>query len=372
MPSAPKSARTALWPALCLLLTLCLTPPAPAEDRPTAPPDGGAARLQVFRVGGGQRSVGGLGTVRCRRTRSLGFAVAGVLVEAPLEEGAAVAKGQVLARLDDDVLSADLAAKRAETEEAAAEYKRQKAKRDDLAALVAARAATPAEAKEAGFALEAAGARLARVRAEGASLEVRLRQQVLRAPLDGVVLKRLAEPGEVVTPQSPVLELGECATVLAEVEFGERLYHVLQAGQPAQLTADALPGKTFSGQVWAKSPMIDDKNRTFVAKVSVANPDLALKPGMFVRAVVAAGEPESVLWVPEASLHNDGGESAEVAVLVEGKPERRAVTLGRRAGGRAEVLSGLEAGDLVVMPRGAPAPAAVPAAPPVEAGQAPR
>ncbi len=304
--------------------------------------------------GGGM--ITGLGTARCRRSLEMGFEATGQIAAIPVEEGAKVVKGQVLARLDDRVLSAELKAKRAEVEASQAEVQRLAARAQEKEKLFQSRAATANEAREAGFELAKAQAKLEAAQAEVASLSARVESFILRAPMDGVVAKRISEPGEVVTPNGrKVLRFLDCRQVLAEVEFGERLYTRLAPGLEVTLVADALPGRRFNGKIHAISPEIDEKNRTFTVKVAVDNPDFMLKPGMFVRAAVQAAGQGQTLWLPPEALTQVKGDEALVTVLEDRRPVERRVRLGRREPGRVEITGGASAGELVVLPSPGPA-----------------
>lgn len=344
-----------------LLAALALSVAAPLlAAEPAAPGLGPEAGFgpRVVRVvaddAGGM--ITGLGTARCRRSLELGFEATGQLAAIPVEEGAKVSKGQVLARLDDRVLNAELRAKRAEVEASQAEVQRLAARAQEKEKLLQSRAVTANEAREAGFELAKAQAKLEAAQAEVASLAARVESFTLKAPVAGVVAKRISEPGEVVTPNGrKVLKLLDCRQVLAEVEFGERLYTRLTPGLEVTLVADALPGRRFNGTVHAISPEIDEKNRTFTVKVAVDNPDFLLKPGMFVRAAVQAAGQGQTLWLPPEALTQVKGDEALVTVLEDRKPVERRVRLGRREPGRVEITGGASAGELVALPPLGPA-----------------
>lgn len=341
--------RRALAPlALALLLA---APLAQAAAPPL--PDPAKVPVKVVRVveeaGGG---LSGLGSVRCRQSWELGFESIGLLSQVLVQEGDQVQKGQVLARLDGQVQEAEMRAKQAELAAAKAEVSRAESKKQEKEKLFQGRAATQSEVREAAFELERAQAKEQAAQAEVLALQAREKTLALKAPTAGVVIKRLSEPGEVVTPNSgrKVLKMADCRQVLAEVEFGERLYTQLALGQEVTLMADALPGRRFTGKVHAISPEIDDKNRTFVVKVAVDNKDFALKPGMFVRASVQAPGQASTLWLPPQALRDDQGDQAEITMIQDRRASTRKVRLGRREPGRVQVLDGVAAGDLVVVP----------------------
>lgn len=346
----------------CLVaLTLGLTLAMPAWAQESPPPGGpggpGGPPVRLVRVVSDEAGgfITGLGTARCRHSLELGFESIGQISAMPVEEGQAVKKGQVLARLDERTVAAELKAKQAEVSAAQAEVERAASKHEEKQKLFKGRAVTMNDVREAGFDLAKARARLEAAQAEVAALNARLAGMVLKAPVGGVIAKRISEPGEIVTPNGKrVLKLIDCAEILAEVEFGERLYTRIALGQEVTLVADALPGRRFTGRVHSISPEVDDKNRTFTVKVAVANPEFMLKPGMFVRAALApaAAGPAS-LWLPPEALGQVEGDLATITAVVDRRPVQRRVRLGRREPGRVEIVEGVTAGETVAIP---PAP----------------
>ncbi|MFZ5584819.1 MAG: efflux RND transporter periplasmic adaptor subunit [Thermodesulfobacteriota bacterium] len=343
-----------------LALAAALAGPGGVAQAQNASPEAGGPGPQprLVRVASDEAGgfITGLGTARCRQSLELGFDATGQISAVTVEEGQAVKKGQVLARLDERMVAAELKAKEAEASAAAAEVERAAARHQEKQKLHQGRAATLNDVREAGFELAKARARLEAAQAEAAALNARLAGMVLKAPVAGVIAKRISEPGEVVTPNGKrVLRLIDCALILAEVEFGERLYTRIAPGQEVTLVADALPGRRFTGKVHAISPEVDEKNRTFTVKVAVDNPEFMLKPGMFVRAALApaAAGPAS-LWLPPEALGQVDGDLATITVIVERRPVQRRVRLGRREPGRVEIVEGVAAGETVALP---PAPA---------------
>ena len=331
--------------ALCwslLVFLLALSPLAGAQEGPPRP--------RVFKVGGGQGELTGLGTVRCRHTMELSFTVSGRLRGVAVTEGQEVSQGQELARLESQVLAADRRAKLAELAENQTQVERLEARLRDLKGLVASGAATRSQESDTSFELAGAQARMTRLRAELDGLDSQLAQRILRAPRAGQVLALLAEPGEVVTPGSKVLRMGQCRRLLAEVEVGERFYARLKKGQAARVSADAMPDLNLPGRVESLSPEVNDRTRTLTVKVALDNPDLVLRPGMFVRAQWSAGGAPGELWIPLAALRGRQGSQAKVAVLAGNQPQERQVELGRDRAGMVEVLSGLKDGELVLLP----------------------
>ena len=308
----------------------------------------------------------GLGSVRCFKSAKLGFAERGVLSQVLVEEGDRVKKGQVLARLDDRVLLAQLKAKNAKVESAKLAVKHSGEELAEMEKAYRVRAVVLSEVTKARHKHERDLSELDLSRAELAGLKAQLRNSVLTSPLEGTVVERLAEPGEVAGPNTEgVLTVMACDKILAEVSFGEKLYTRLMAGQPVLLTADALPRHDFIGRVYSKSPKVDDKDRSFKVKVFVENQAGELRPGMFVRALLLMKSP---LWIPEPAITERKGDLALVRVVADRKAVPRKIRLGQAQRGMVLVLEGLKPGELVmVAPTAGQPPKAGPAKP--EAGK---
>jgi membrane fusion protein (multidrug efflux system) len=353
---------------LALSLAAALAPATAQAQVGQAAQDAARVPVRIHRViaEASQSALAGLGSVRCRRTLELSFEQPGLIAEMAVEEGQQVKRGQTLARLDDRVLKAEVSARQAEVAAQENEVARLSEKKSEREKLFQSRAVTQSDLREAGFELAKAQSRLEAARAELAAAQAKLQGHALKAPAEGIILKRDGEVGEVVAPgQRKVLKLGECRQVLAEVEFGEKLYTRLTPGQGVIVTADALPGREFKGVIEAVAPEVEPKNRTFLVKAAVANPDLALKPGMFVRAQVKLDMPGGgeTVWVPREALAADAGQRGTVTVIEGGRASAREVVLGRRDPQRVEVVSGLKPGEQVILsgppeaaPAGAPRP----------------
>ncbi|MCL5061057.1 MAG: efflux RND transporter periplasmic adaptor subunit [Candidatus Thermoplasmatota archaeon] len=122
----------------------------------------------------------------------------------------------------------------------------------------------------------------------------------------------------------------------------------MRIGLPVTLTVDALPGQRFSGKVHAIDPAVDPVSRNVRVRARIANPKGQLKPGMFVRATADLGGKTRAILLPEQAIvpRADG---SYVFLAVDGKAELRKVTLGKREPGRVEIVSGVKAGDTVVL-----------------------
>ena len=156
---------------------------------------------------------------------------------------------------------------------------------------------------------------LAQVRQREAALraaELRLSQTEVRSEWqDGsparVVGERFAEPGALLRANDPILSLLDIGTLIAVVQVTERSYSRLRVGLRAEVSSEALPGRTFAGAVTRIAPFLHETTRQAEVRVEVANADAALKPGMPVQVVLEYGRRDDVPAVPAASLTTRDG-----------------------------------------------------------------
>ncbi len=176
-----------------------------------------------------------------------------------------------------------------------------------------------------------------------------LENTVLRAPISGVVTSRNYDKGDMYAMSSPIYTIQQISPVKLLVAISESDYTKVKKGDSVSITADALPGRTFSGKIVRLYPVMDASSHTFSAEVNVANNDRSLRPGMFARAVVNMGTNNSIVIPDSAIIKQQGSGDRGVFVLKnDGTVELRIVKLGRYFDSKYEILSGLEVGEKVV------------------------
>lgn len=250
------------------------------------------------------------------------------------KEGQPVKKGAVLVMLDAAEQRARLAAANADLKLAESRYKRSE---ELVAKNFISRQA-----------LDEARANLDILRARRQQEQVALDKTVIRAPFSGVAGLRQISPGAYVSKGTDIVRLDALGNLKLEVPVPETLLSLVRIGLPISLTFDALPGQTFSGTVHAIDPVVDPVSRNVRVRARIANPKGQLKPGMFARATADLGGKTSAILLPEQVIvpKSDG---SYVFLAVDGKAELRKVTLGKREPGRVEIVSGVQAGDTVVL-----------------------
>ncbi len=337
-----------------------------------------AAVEQVSTAGAASATVldaSGYVTARLRATVS--SKITGKIVEVLVEEGMTIEEGQLLARLDDStprrqlaLAEAELAAASsslAETEVLLADAGRT---RDRLEQLVAGAVSSQAQLDTARANVDALKARLDLGREQVAVAESRLelrRQQLddtfIRAPFAGVAVTKNAQPGEMISPVSAgggftrtgICTLVDMSSLEIEVDVNEAYINRVKPGQRVTAVLDAYPEWKIPAAVIIAVPTADRQKATVMVRIGFDELDPRILPDMGVRVSFLEekqaedlAQPQPRLMIPEAALRRDGDK--DVVFVLRGEAvERRAVKVGGRAGGKAEIEAGLTAGDRVVV-----------------------
>lgn len=173
---------------------------------------------------------------------------------------------------------------------------------------------------------------------------------ILRSPVSGVITARNYDKGDMFTMGQPIYTVQQITPVKILVGISETDYTRVKKGDTVSITADALPGKEFSGTVNRLYPTMDPATHTFNVEVTVPNTRRELRPGMYARVTVNFGSTFNIVLPDTAVLKMQGAGTRSVFVVdPEGKAEMRVVTLGRHFDGKYEILSGLEEGEQVVV-----------------------
>jgi RND family efflux transporter MFP subunit len=184
-------------------------------------------------------------------------------------------------------------------------------------------------------------------RAEAALARQRLADTGIYAPFDGVVQQRIASVGEFLAAGAPVVELVKIDPLRFRADVPERDALQVRIGQAVQLAVDGAQG-TFTGRVTRLSPTITERTRVLQMEADIPNGNGALRAGSFARATVVTDTTAASLTVPKEALVTFAG-IEKVMVVEKGKTKEKPVTTGRRLGDYIEVLSGLKAGEEVVL-----------------------
>jgi RND family efflux transporter MFP subunit len=286
----------------------------------------------------------------------------GIVEQRMFDEGQRVEKGEILARVNTDLLKIQLdaavAAKQtaeAELQAAAAELQRAEREVVRLTQLFESRVAPEKEYRDtltlgdiASATVATHMARLAERDAEVQRLRTMLRKAETPAPLGGIIARRYVEIGQWIDKGAAIAELLQLDPLFVEVDVPEEVIARIKPGDPARIEIDALGRKGFTGTVEQMLPQADPSSRTFRVKILLPNPDLAVWPGFFARAALSSRSAEPEFLVPKDAIVTQGARS-HVIIVRDGKAAVVPVELGRAAADRTSVSGDLRENDWVVI-----------------------
>ena len=318
------------------------------------------------------------GYVTARREATVSAQITGTLIEVLIEEGDRVKSGQILARLDDTAQRASLAQAQAQLHSSEAllvQYEAQLAqdqrdmkRAEDLVErkLVSQQAVEQARTLVDTQTAQVVGQRkqIELAAANVRSAQVQLDYCTVRAPFTGVVIAKAAQVGEIVSPFSAgggftrtgIGTLVDMDSLEVEVDVNEAYINRVKPGQPVESVPNAYPDWRIPSHVIAIIPTADRSKATVKVRIGIDSKDERIVPDMGVRVsfleehkqdASEAPKPQGVL-VPNTALRKDGGQDI-LFVMNDDKAQRRSVTLGGTLGDARQVLTGVSAGETVIV-----------------------
>lgn len=177
---------------------------------------------------------------------------------------------------------------------------------------------------------------------------VRLSRTQLYAPFDGILGLRQVSVGDYVSPGQALVNLESIDPIKLDFKLAEKYASKLVKGLKMEVVVDAWGNRTFRGEVLAVDPKLDESTRTVKVRARLANPDLALKPGMFAHVVLDLGQVRDALFVPEQAVQAKGS-SSMLFRIVNGKAALTPVRTGERKPGYVEISEGIRDGDSIIV-----------------------
>lgn len=294
-----------------------------------------AVETGVVETGTISRAVTVSGVVEPIRTIGVNSQLSGALLTVDVEEGTMVREGQLLARVDDRELAAQEASAEAAFLVAEAAFQRAEQLRES-------QVITIGEYERDRTAYAAARAQLEQLR-------TRRGYAIVRSPLNGMVLEKRVEAGDVVAPQTQLFRIGDVSTLVVRVPVSELDVVELMPGSTARMAFDAFPSRTFSGRIRRVFPSADPATRLVPVEVALDAAGAATaRPGFLARVTFDLDARSGVQLVPASALVSGTGGQA-VFTVEDGRAMRRSVQTGLTSEGKIQILSGLEAGDVIVV-----------------------
>ncbi len=325
-------------------------------------PEVETARVQVLTPTQASTVLTATGYTYARARAAVGAKIIGRVVDLPVDEGDTIAAGDIIAVLDSEDLQASVRLAEASLNEARArlaDAEREFARQADL---VEDRLTSQALYDTALTQREVALAQVGTAEARLNSAQATLDYTVVRAPIDGVIIERNIEMGEMVAPggftsqqsTGSIVRIADPASLEVEADINESYIARLQLGQRASIRVDAVPGFEYSGRLRQIVPTADRQRAVVQVKVSIDNIDERLVPDMSCTVTFleeGIDETELIqppkLLVPEQAIQYAGG-AAFLFQVDDGRLRRVRVALGEASDGRVEVLEGVQGGETIV------------------------
>jgi membrane fusion protein (multidrug efflux system) len=259
--------------------------------------------------------------------------VPGVVQSILTEEGDRVSKGQALLQIEADEYRFRLQQAEATTKNLRARFERLQDMSDRGLA-----SAEEFDTAEAGFANAEAAEGLARIE---------LGYTTVRAPMDGYIVNRLVDPGQPISANVAVFRIADFNPLLARVHVPSKEFRRLTTEQPVTIHLDS-DGTVLKGRIQLVSPIIDAATGTIKVTVEITEYPAGVRPGDFAQVRIVTERRENRVLVPRVGLVSDKGEDV-IYVERDGVAERVAVEIGLSDDDKAEILSGVSVGDLIVV-----------------------
>jgi len=171
----------------------------------------------------------------------------------------------------------------------------------------------------------------------------------IHSPFAGRIMHIGAREGQYVSPKDELYLIADLSRIWVYVDVYEDELPWIKLGDKAEMTVRAAPGQTFDGKVTFIYPTLDGKTRTVRVRLEFDNPELMLKPGMFANVLLFADPQAESIVVPSEAIVRSGSREQVFVVREPGKFEPREVRLGFSSAGMTQVLSGVTAGEQVVV-----------------------
>ncbi len=258
----------------------------------------------------------------------------GIILDILVEEGDVVKKDDVLLVLESDEQTLSLKSARANYDKSLNNYQRAKQ-------LIAKGLTNKEQIDNLKFETEVLKSTLDQAK-------MNLSFTKIKAPFDGVVVKRMVKIGNLIQNATAVFEVIDFDSLQAKIDVPEHQWNIMREGLSVQFKFDALPDTTIDGEVIRVSPIIDSSSGTFEVTVSVDNHNMTLRPGLFAKANIIYDQKSDVVLVGKDAIIRED-EMAYVYVLGEDSDINKVeVSLGYEMVDSFEIISGLSIGQEVI------------------------
>lgn len=320
-----------LFPGIMLILAACNgRGPAPETTSGGAQPT--TVSMMLLAPGEVENKILSTGTLLANEEVEIRFEIPGRVVAIYFEEGSSVNKGDLMVKIEDQELQAQLKKLLVEEQEASDDvYRKQK--------LLELKALSQEE-------FDKAANQLAMVRADIELKRSQLAKTEILAPFSGQVGLRQVSPGEYVSPSATIAMLQQVDPVKIEFTIPEKYSGMVKKGTSIHFTV-AGSDEVYTGQIYAVEPRIDPSTRNITLRAVCPNPTRRLMPGAFARVEIILQKLQDALMIPsEAIIPTISGE--KVFLCRNGRAQSSMITTGIRTEREVQILEGLSAGDSLI------------------------
>lgn len=277
--------------------------------------------------------VSAAGAVSSKNTSVLSSKIMGKVVALNVQEGDYVSQGKLLVNIESGEISA-------QAFQAQAAYNNTKLQYDRIKTLFDEKASTQMEMDQAILGLKTAEAAMNAAKAMESYTKI-------TAPISGQIVEKRINLGEMALPGQPILKIEDNRNLRIEVTVREQDLRYIQTGKPVIVQIDALPSKEIKARVAQVVPAADVRTHSFVVKIDVPA-DKSLITGMYGKALFSIGKREAIL-VPKTAIVDMSGITGVYIISAGGNAVFQMVQTGETQGDSIEAVTGLKAGDKVVV-----------------------
>lgn len=274
------------------------------------------------------------------------------VAEAPLQEGVAVQKGQIIARFTAADLHARLTTQEAAVDEAQARLALAQKNRVSNETLLKQNYISQNAFDTTHNGLELAQASLKSAMSQKQVAQLALADTLVRSPLDGFISKRHVQPGEKVSPDTALYSIVNLSHMTLEAQVPASEIPRVKAGQKVVFQVDGFGGREFVGKVARINPATEAGSRSMMVYVAVDNADAALRGGMFAKGSLVLEKSAATTTVPLTAVRQVNGNDVVYQIINE-QVKMQTVKLGLRSDdeGKVQIVQGLEAGAVLISSR---------------------
>lgn len=271
----------------------------------------------------------------------------GRILSVNVSNGSHVGQGSALVTVDNELKA--IAVSQAEAQRLTAEAALQKAKIDlsRTAELLKTSAVTKSQLELTELQVKSAEASLKAAQSGESMAKRQLSDAVVRSPFAGVVAMRYVNQGELLSPNTKVATIVDDSKMKLKISIGEMDVPLINVGDKVTVTIDAVASKNFEGKITTISSKADIAH-SYIVEVEIPNNERLLKSGMFARAKIDREAAHNVPTVPVAAVINNGARQQVFVVDNKGIAHLQGVKIGTTTAERAEIIEGLNSGDVVV------------------------